>query len=655
MKTKVYLILAFAFLVTGFIACYANVAYAASEEMKASVTKVAGDVRVLSKGSTTWHNVKAGETLNSGDKIETKKDGKIEITLDNNNIINLKPNSNLTLQKLTKDTVTGNYENMLESTQGKIRARVEKIKDVSKFEVKTPTAVACVRGTIMYLNVTKRKTDAYFEEGIGNLTNPDSGDSENVGPGQNSSSGSDGNVADPQDTPENEQNQWHEGWGMLEAEGYSDSGGDSGGSEGTGGDGTDDNTGDNNSSGGDPGDTVGPQGGGGPLTGGSDGSDEEIDNTDTDGDGTPDYLDPDDDNDGVLDEKEKADWWIKSDYHNPDTDNDGVGDYDDAFPEISLRLETRESTREWLMNALSADEEAGILREEISDMLRDTEARYIDSVMEYVSDAQTGKILRDRFGNRVRVEQYVLRPDPNTVEVMNVSLRAGGGDAPDSIKGLHTIDWKTTFNTSLDSLNSQQLRDLPWGTYLKETITEGYISGGPEYGMLEPAYWPNDMKISMTNPQSDNFQEWRIFSNPYCPGEGTYWRQAIDGDRIYVAGDWREFTVETGKSSGSGNPQGFIYHPYRMSETGRIEYLTAYDVAGRFYAIGDGDIGLVGGMGERSFNTIWDAFGANLNGHSNIGDNNLEIRLTSKFGGSANRDIDAIYIPWERQHWKTSP
>ncbi|WP_339290055.1 Ig-like domain-containing protein [Paenibacillus sp. FSL E2-0201] len=50
---------------------------------------------------------------------------------------------------------------------------------------------------------------------------------------------------------------------------------------------------------------------------------------DTDGDGIPDSLDPDDDNDGLTDEQEIV---LGTDPKNADTDGDGINDKDDPFP-----------------------------------------------------------------------------------------------------------------------------------------------------------------------------------------------------------------------------------------------------------------------------------------------------------------------------------
>ncbi len=196
-------------------------------QMKATVVKVAGDVRVKSRASLTWHNAKVNEVLGAGDQIETRKNGLIEIKLDNNNVISLKPDTKITLTKLTHNLKTGDYENLLEATKGKIRAKVEKLKGGSRFEIKTPTAVACVRGTIIYLLVYPDSTTAFFEEGVGFVTNPFSGQTFDVEPGNVYQIDENGNVSGPV-TPTSEQLQdIIEGWNVDSgAEGYSEAGGE---------------------------------------------------------------------------------------------------------------------------------------------------------------------------------------------------------------------------------------------------------------------------------------------------------------------------------------------------------------------------------------------------------------------------------------------
>ena len=186
-------------------------------EMKATVTKTAGSVLIKSRGSITWHDAKVNEALYAGDTIETKKDGKIQIKLDNNNVIDLKPDSQLLLKKLTENPGTGEYENLFESGYGVLRAKVGKIKDNSKFEVKTPVAVGAVRGTVMYLHILPNLTIAFFEEGNGYLASLFSNKSIIVPAGGCASADDHGNInqnCNPGDLNHN----WGTGPG---AEGYS--------------------------------------------------------------------------------------------------------------------------------------------------------------------------------------------------------------------------------------------------------------------------------------------------------------------------------------------------------------------------------------------------------------------------------------------------
>jgi len=203
--------------------------YSAPDGMKAVVTKTAGGVRIKNRGSITWHDARENEVLAAGDSVETKDNGKIEIRLENGNVITLQQNSSLIIQKLSSDSKTGNYENLLESGGGKLRAQVQKIKGNSKFEVKTPNAVACVRGTIMYLNILPGLTNSYFEEGNGTLRNLISGTVKDVPIGTGAAADGNGNISDPVPPSDDQKSQWHQGWDVGgEAEGYSAPSGDLG-------------------------------------------------------------------------------------------------------------------------------------------------------------------------------------------------------------------------------------------------------------------------------------------------------------------------------------------------------------------------------------------------------------------------------------------
>lgn len=150
---------------------------ASSVEMKATVTKMQGEAVVTRAGQQTIEPLKIGTVLGSGDTIETKDNGKVELQIANGNTINMTPNSNLTLSKLISYPATGEYDNLLESKVGMIRANVvAKIKGKSTFKIKTPTAICGVRGTVFYIEVTATGTKVFVTDGSVDFSNPNSGD-----------------------------------------------------------------------------------------------------------------------------------------------------------------------------------------------------------------------------------------------------------------------------------------------------------------------------------------------------------------------------------------------------------------------------------------------------------------------------------------------
>ena len=180
--------------------------------MKAAIMQMNGKVLVQNVGAATSHDAKIGENLVSGDKIETKDDGLVEIKLDNDNVINLKPKSTLTMVLLTSDPASGTYVNKFQTSSAKLRAIVEKMSSKSTFEIATPTAVAAVRGTIVYLATDGSTTDCAFFDGVGYVTNPVSGKSETVGDGESAQSDSNGNLSAPEGVSDDQYNDMTGGW-----------------------------------------------------------------------------------------------------------------------------------------------------------------------------------------------------------------------------------------------------------------------------------------------------------------------------------------------------------------------------------------------------------------------------------------------------------
>jgi len=205
-----------------------NVVRSANATMlKGAFTNMSGDVRITSKGSETSRKATINDVLGEGDTIETGKDGIAEISFENGNGMNLKENTRITIIKLIQDPKTGQYENKFESSMGKIRARIEKLKETnSTFEVKTPTAVCGARGTLMYVQVTPGSTRVFFEGGVGYLNSLISSLQSSVDAGQSSYADNKGNISAPTTLSEQERENWGSGWGAGNGtEGYSSSGG----------------------------------------------------------------------------------------------------------------------------------------------------------------------------------------------------------------------------------------------------------------------------------------------------------------------------------------------------------------------------------------------------------------------------------------------
>lgn len=92
---------------------------------------------------------KVGFKIYEKDYLETGSDGKLKIKFKDDNVINLAPNSKLTIEELNFDLAKGNKKTLLNLLYGKVRSSVKHDYNQSGnyYEVKTPSAVAGVRGT----------------------------------------------------------------------------------------------------------------------------------------------------------------------------------------------------------------------------------------------------------------------------------------------------------------------------------------------------------------------------------------------------------------------------------------------------------------------------------------------------------------------------
>jgi len=344
---------------------------------------------------------------------------------------------------------------------------------------------------------------------------------------------------------------------------------------------------------------------------------------------------------------------------------------DDPFLAYAVQVEEDRLNREIL--EMHRDAAVGGLLDTINWQLASGDIRTRDDFLMQQADAQAGRVLKDKNGHWVRVQQYVLRPNVQTVQVLNVCLR--GADAG-SLAGLSTIDWTTKFTESINGFN---LRGLPWSDYLN---TQGPQLPGLEGGSVRYVeFWEAPLLASMyvkfTSPAGDYLKESRSF-NPsitYEVSEGG--EQKITSETLTLSWD-RTYSYSEDITQGEDKDEywvypdsDFIYSPkgknpapfYYMYRYGPYDTNPELDqiaplVMMDFFVVGDGDTDQNQGVSVddysgQSFRDIWDTLRVNEPGAPQIGNNNLEMAF--KRGWSSTATIDVVYIPMSRMLWKDLP
>jgi len=253
------------------------------------------------------------------------------------------------------------------------------------------------------------------------------------------------------------------------------------------------------------------------------------------------------------------------------------------------------------------------------------------------ADAKAGRVLKDRHGYWVRVQQYILRPDAQTVQMLNVCLRSGTGN----LSGLSSINWTTTF----DSNYTGNLRSLPWSNWLNTREGDGRFI---QYSSsLEVPVFPETMSIQLKNTASETLKESRSFG-PQMVDQQSNYVQMIESEQLTIAGHSTpyQYTESTPAkndeySRAPNNSDGFDY----IFGNGTHNIPVAFSVLGDIDSVEEHD-------GSAEFKDIWDALRVNEHGAPNIGNNNLEISIDS--GQHVfSRPIDVVYIPMSRMIWKS--
>lgn len=112
---------------------------------KGSFLVVKGDVKIVRSSETVAPKV--GTTVFPGDTIISANDARAKIMMEDRNVIHISPNTEVKIETYINNGQQKNVE--LSLKEGKVRNEVKQVYDgeQNKFLIKTPTAVAGVRGT----------------------------------------------------------------------------------------------------------------------------------------------------------------------------------------------------------------------------------------------------------------------------------------------------------------------------------------------------------------------------------------------------------------------------------------------------------------------------------------------------------------------------
>lgn len=131
--------------------------------LEISVTEVEQQAQYRSDTGTTWEPLQVGVSLRPGDRIRTDESGIVTLEIPGVSYIKVTPNTEMEVQNLeryveergllTSEQVTVN-EIELESIEGKVQNSVREREGVAtQYELKTPNAIAGIRGTAFQCDV----------------------------------------------------------------------------------------------------------------------------------------------------------------------------------------------------------------------------------------------------------------------------------------------------------------------------------------------------------------------------------------------------------------------------------------------------------------------------------------------------------------------
>jgi len=122
----------------------------------AEISSIEGAVWFRKGGTGEWKGAEKGMLLLENDEVKTAENAKAVILLDaagETGKIDLAPNTQMRIETMAQDTTSGEKTTLLDLALGRVLIKAEKLKGNSSFQVKTPTSICAVRGTVFEVTV----------------------------------------------------------------------------------------------------------------------------------------------------------------------------------------------------------------------------------------------------------------------------------------------------------------------------------------------------------------------------------------------------------------------------------------------------------------------------------------------------------------------
>ena len=134
-----------------FLAGLLVISFTPEQPSVGKVTFPLGNVLLLGKGDTRFRKATFNMPIKNGDKIETKKQSRCELTYDDGSVVRIDEQSIYTVEKALVSEEKKEVESKL--SIGKLWANLKKlIRGKDSWKLKSPAAVVAVRGTIYRMN-----------------------------------------------------------------------------------------------------------------------------------------------------------------------------------------------------------------------------------------------------------------------------------------------------------------------------------------------------------------------------------------------------------------------------------------------------------------------------------------------------------------------